>query len=211
MRFCPTCSNSENDARFYGNYCEACMGKRIFTKLDDSVKASICGKCGRIKGSGFFHKADEKGLETVLSERFRGYRVKVLGYSGLEVSAEFSAETGSGEIAVNKEVRLELSKVTCEKCYRKSCGYYEAVMQLRGSAERIRRYEDKICRKAQRDEEFVTKVEENDGGIDIYLSSKKVASAILSEMGIKPIRSYTLSGLKNGRKIYKNTYAIHLW
>ncbi len=211
MRFCPTCSNSENDAKFYGNYCEACMGKKVLAELDESVKASICGKCGRIKGSGFFHKADERGFETVLGERYRGYRVKVLGYSGLSVSAGFGVDTGNGEITVNKEVRLELSKVTCERCYRKSCGYYEAVMQLRGSAERIRKYGDKICRKAQRDEEFVTKVEENDGGIDIYLSSKKVASAILSEMGIKPIRSYTLSGLKNGRKIYKNTYAIHLW
>lgn len=55
---------------------------------------------------------------------------------------------------------------------------------------------------------FVSKMEENEHGIDMYVSNKRLAAAFISKMKLHPNTSFTLVGLKNGKRVYKNTYAI---
>ena len=68
----------------------------------------------------------------------------------------------------------------------------------------------KVNKYFERHQEFVTKIEQIDNGYDMYLSSKKLVTAFLSLMNIKATVSYTLHGLRKGKKIYRNTYSIRL-
>ena len=58
--------------------------------------------------------------------------------------------------------------------------------------------------------EFVGEVDYNSDGADVYLSNKRLAQAYISKNKMHSTNSYTLSGVKNGKRIYKNTYALRL-
>ena len=103
---------------------------------------------------------------------------------------------------------LTYKKYLCEKCYRKACNYHEAVVQLRGNMQRAEKMLAKITKYFEARDEFITKVEEADNGMDVFLSNKKLATAFMSRNDLKPVVSFTLVGVKKGRKVYKNTYAL---
>jgi NMD protein affecting ribosome stability and mRNA decay len=47
-----------------------------------------------------------------------------------------------------------------------------------------------------------------DNGLDVYLSSKSLATLFIMKQRLKPETSYTLAGVKQGKRVYKNTYAL---
>ena len=56
----------------------------------------------------------------------------------------------------------------------------------------------------------MSKYKELDEGIDIYVGSKKEASAALSILKRRPTISDTLYGVKDGRRVYRRTYCVRV-
>ena len=76
---------------------------------------------------------------------------------------------------------------------------------------KVHRLRDRIVNYMNQSHGFITKIHDVDNGVDIYISDKKIASGMLLHMRIKPLISYTLYGLgKNGKRVYRNTYSIHI-
>ena len=57
---------------------------------------------------------------------------------------------------------------------------------------------------------FISKTEKEGTGIDMYISNKKLVSAFFMLYRLKPKRSYTLYGMKHGKELYRNIYALRL-
>jgi NMD protein affecting ribosome stability and mRNA decay len=96
----------------------------------------------------------------------------------------------------------------CQECYRKSSGYYEALIQLRGDKEKVNLMFQKLSKFITNKGAFISKVEELERGFDIYVSDKLITKSFFPTYKLKPKSSYTLYGIKNGRKIYRNTYLL---
>ena len=67
---------------------------------------------------------------------------------------------------------------------------------------------EKVIRYFERNGEFVARIVDDNGGRDVFLSSKKLADAMVARFRLRPVMSYTLAGLQKGKKVYRNTYAI---
>ena len=209
-KYCPTCGNSSDSIAFFGNFCEDCTKKKLASELPAGVELRRCKRCGKIKAGGSFVQPDARSLGAAISHQLGGYGVKFIGIdeSGSRARISVSEETGNGTVAVEHEVSVEYKGVLCEVCYKKACNYHEAIVQLRGDSSKAQRMLEKLAKYVEHRNGFVTKVEDADNGVDVYLSSKKLATAFMSAMKLKPVVSFTLSGVKNGRKVYKNTYAL---
>ena len=208
-KYCPTCGNYSDKIRFFGNFCEDCTKAKFLGSVPKEVEIQRCKSCGRIKAAGAFAEPGSQSLRSAISQQLGRYSVKLLGNpEGSTAKLRISEETPEGVVSAEHDVSISYKKVLCDRCYKKACNYHEAVVQLRGSRQRSERMLEKIARYFDERDGFVTKVEEADNGIDVYLSSKKLASAFMSRMGLKPVVSYTLVGVKKGRKVYKNTYAL---
>ena len=84
------------------------------------------------------------------------------------------------------------------------------MFQLRGNRERIERLSMKLVEFFARHGGFISKIEEKENGFDVYVSSKILATKFIEIGKLKPTISYTLFTVRNNKKIYRNTYALHM-
>lgn len=170
-----------------------------------------CRVCGKIRTREGFAPEDRLSLGSVVQQRLNKFKVKMISHEDGKALLDVVSARREGNVYTEKEVEIKYRKVTCDSCYKRIGGYYEATVQLRGDPERISRMIERITRYAEERGEFVAKVERADNGYDMYVSSKALVSAFVSEREITAKVSYTLSGLnQSGKKVYKNTYAIRL-
>ena len=208
-KHCPICNRSSNDTKFFGEFCEFCTKERLGARIPKSAKIMQCKRCGRIKVSGNFVEKNDSNVEAALKKEFKGFLLKLLSYTdtGAIVELELPEQEISG---LRQEIELKFAKAMCDRCNMQSGGYYEAVFQLRGSQEKIERTVERINKFFQKNDGFISKVLESDGGYDVYVSSKKLATEFVQERRLKPIMSYQLYGQRGGKRVYRNIYALHL-
>lgn len=115
------------------------------------------------------------------------------------------------------EVSVNIDMTTCKICSRKTSGYYEAILQVRGrdslSEKRIaglyKVMENRVMEEHKRDRNaFVSKIERKHGGLDFYVSStdlaRHMAELLKSKYGAKINESAKLIGkTKDGRDKYR--------
>lgn len=208
---CPLCNRSSSDITFYGEFCAYCVEGKLREKLPDEVGLTMCHRCGMIKSKGAFVDQSPAAMVDALEQVIKGYRIRIISAGRESVELKITEDLPEYSVTVNKKVKINWKKQLCERCNRLSGGYYEAVIQLRGSdLAKMERFIDKLTRYFEMRNEFVTKVNKADNGLDVYLSNKKLASAYLSSRGIKAVTSYTLYGLKQGKKVYRHTYAVRI-
>lgn len=209
-KFCPTCGNSSDVIEFLGNFCINCAREKFKSTLPKSVEISLCKKCGKIKAgkSIVYEPINGRSIEMAIRQHFHRYKCHLISYTDKTALVDISDETENGIISAEHELELEFKKTNCDICYKKSCNYHEAVIQLRGNQHKIEKFIERITRYFEINNGFVTKIEEDPNGINLYLSSKSLAGAFISRLKLHPNTSYTLSGVKNGKRVYKNTYAI---
>ena len=207
-KHCPLCNRSSDDIEFVGEFCKACISKRFAKKIPEKIDVQLCKSCKRIRVKGRFVSPDGEKLEELVNSKLRPSVAHLLSRTDDSVSVEvYDSETG---VAVEKMLALEYKKMLCERCFKKAGGYYEAVFQLRGNETREESVLKRLTKHMTRKGEYIARVEKVRNGMDVYVSSKALASAFVAEKKLDATVTYTLSGVRRGRKVYRNTYAIHL-
>lgn len=207
-KFCPTCGNSSDKTRFYGNFCEDCTKRKFSEHIKDKVEIIRCKRCGRIRARGVFVPPNGMNLADAIKQHYKGRDVKLIDYSEDSAQIDLSEATENGTVTVQHNIGLDYRKQLCDVCYKKACNYHEAVIQLRGSPDRIESFMEKLTKFFEVHDQFISKIETAEHGLNVYLSSKSLAGAFITRMKLHPETSYTLAGVKNGKRVYKNTYAI---
>lgn len=134
----------------------------------------------------------------------------------IAVIARAILKIGKKQVIEEKPVLILIKKQVCPNCSAVPQTYYEAVLQLRGSEEKVRKMQSRIEKKigemrplhkgAFISEQGIKKVL---GGIDIRIGSKEIAWKLA--MDIKSLykteikKSYTLVGARQGSRIYRTT------
>lgn len=211
VKHCPICNASSADVRFYGEFCEKCSSEKLNEKLPTEIEVYRCRLCGKLRTKEGELEEDKRSLLLVIQQQLIKFKVHLISYSEGKALIDVVDLRGPQALATEKEVTLKYKKMTCESCYKRQGGYYEAVLQLRGDDERILRFMERFIRYVESHGQFIAEMKKVDKGYDVYMSSKALASAYISERKLHANTSYTLSGLdKSGKKVYKNTYAIRL-
>ncbi|MEM0201261.1 MAG: NMD3-related protein [Candidatus Micrarchaeaceae archaeon] len=209
---CPTCGRTSDNIQFYGQFCKKCKEKTISELLPTFADIILCKNCGKIRFQGRFVKDTGQNMQELLQSIFKNYKIVLIDYNVDDSTAgiSFGKEEGSEIISVDKKIELRFKKTLCENCNRRAGSYYEAVMQLRGNNERMERFIERVNKYFERRGEFIAKVKKVDNGYDVYLSNKKLASAYISSHNLESVNSYTLYGVKHGKKVFRHTHSIRL-
>ncbi|MCL5100716.1 MAG: 60S ribosomal export protein NMD3 [Candidatus Marsarchaeota archaeon] len=206
-KHCPICNRTSDKTLFYGEFCRYCAESKLDSKLPTSIDVKKCKRCGKIWVGEAFVEPNGLQVEKFLKQKLRGYKVHLMDLNESRVVADISEIDGP---SVTKPMALNYISTLCTTCSRKASSYYEAVFQLRGNNSKMLKFIKDVEKYFIKRDGFITKIEEDPNGYNIYLSSKKLASGFVSIHNLKPNMSYTLYGLKNGKKVYRNTYAIRL-
>ncbi|MDE1868884.1 MAG: hypothetical protein KGH60_02880 [Candidatus Micrarchaeota archaeon] len=210
--YCPTCNRSSDEVRFIGNFCQICIAEKLSRKIPEKVIIKQCRFCERIKTrEGFaIMSANNIGKVIVSEFKLKDCKAKVKERTKDGATVEFRCFVDESVVAFDKEISIKVEHETCQDCYRRSSGYFEALVQLRGTRSKVDKLVERIKKYAERGGAFVSKTEELEGGIDVYVSDKLLMNEFFKYYRLKPKRSYTLYGMKKGREVYRNVYALHL-
>ncbi len=209
---CPSCGRTSTEIQFYGQFCKKCTEKELLETTPALAEVILCKNCGKIRLQGRFVKDTGQNIQDVLQAQFKNYEVKLIDYDPEKSTADiyFSKQVNGRNVSVEVKLQLMYKKTLCENCNRRAGSYYEAVMQLRGNHERMERFIERVGRYFEKRGEFIAKVKEADKGFDVYLSNKKLAASFISSHHLESTNSYTLYGMKNGKKVFRHTHSIRL-
>lgn len=188
--------------------------EKLAKGIPNSMEISYCKRCGRIKTPGGYSHMHNDSLAMAMLHELKGMKgeLKVLRYNDQTMTAdvEFKMPVDGSTLFFEKQIALKLTHKICIDDYRKSAGYYEATVQLRGNRARIDKMMEKLRVFIEDRGAFITKVEDKENGLDVYTSDKLMTNNFFMLYKLKPKRSYTLYSIRNGKKVYRNTYLLRL-
>ena len=208
---CPTCNRSSSECRFIGEFCEFCATDIAKRHAPEIVVVEQCRLCERIRIKGVYRSMDNDSIKYVIESEMKmpGWKVEVESIADREAIAEFYYSLYR-DIAFEKSVHMKIVHRTCTDCFRRSSGYYEAIVQLRGEPAKVEKASERIDKFLQSRGAFIAKIEKTEGGCDIYLSSKDAISEFFMQRKLTPKKSFHLYGMKKNKRLYRNTYYLRL-
>jgi NMD protein affecting ribosome stability and mRNA decay len=206
MKHCPICDASSADVTFYGEFCEDCLAKKLLAKLPREVTIERCKDCDAIKFGNDFSPLGNESIERILKSKYKGYDVKLVSFHS-PIARLRVKDRGNG-LKVEKSVDILYKKTLCTNCSRRHGGYFETTVQFRGNPERINVLIVALQRFMEKDGGYFAKVVDVDNGVDVFVSSKALTLSFLSKKGLKHTDSYTLHTEKQGKRLYRSTFAV---
>ncbi|MFO7966184.1 MAG: NMD3-related protein [Archaeoglobaceae archaeon] len=219
---CALCGRESEDT-----LCPECYVERNEIIHIDKVSLLQCPKCGYFKISGKWRRMDfmdaleeELKIHTSFHPDLKVDEVAVINKGQmLQIKGSFRGLP----VERYKEINLDFNKEMCQRCSRKSGGYFESIVQVRTEGRKLLPVEAQevakvVEKEIEADEEnpksFLSKVVERKEGIDYYLGSReigrKIAKEIAYELGGKIKESKKTSGRFDGKELYRFTFLVRL-
>ncbi len=155
-----------------------------------------------------------------MSKLVKNCSIKILEFDQNKgtLLAKFTFYKDNEKLSFNKEISFKIKNLMCNQCYRKHSGYYEAVVQLRLDPENIKENKTqklenllkKLIDFINKNGDFIAKMEKEGSGYDVYTSNKMQTARFFEIRRLKPKVSFTLYGLKNGKRVYRNIYLLRI-
>ncbi|MDR2698931.1 MAG: hypothetical protein LBB30_04580 [Candidatus Methanoplasma sp.] len=235
MSFCVKCGNEAENT--LDGLCTECFldGRKLVT-LPHHVDLKVCANCGDF-GQGETWAAKDtltavedaavRSLATVKEARIVSAEAsseeqEPFTYS-VRVDAALDINGYPAEGAASTLVRIK--NTVCRRCSRQLGNYYESILQIRANPKAV---SSKVIREALNRVEnlvdshsvtnrqiFITKAEEVQGGIDIYLSSISIGKAAAKDLSdayfAETKEAFKLVGQKDdGQNMFRITYLVRL-
>lgn len=233
--FCPRCGSPDGD----GDLCSKCFAEtRTAVEASRETELRVCSQCGSyVTDAGWTSSDEAVPLEDLALEAAkRGVKahreaeevgvdvvVERVDQDVYMVEGSYTASMRGHRVAGNFTVEVSVKRETCPTCSKLSGGYYESIVQVRARNREPRSRELEFARDtayaiAGRDygdrDTFVSRVEEVEGGMDIYMSTNKagldLARRVAERYGGSVRDSASLVGMEDGREVHRVTYAVRL-
>jgi nonsense-mediated mRNA decay protein 3 len=219
-KFCPSCGKKTD--RLVGSLCEECFRKTIKSSEEFPEKISIktCTGCGKIfiRDSGFL--TEEKAIEDFLKRSLKKKEMKSASYRlvGKKLVVNLVSSVSDVENAEEIEINVSFKNILCKYCSLRSSSYFNAIVQVRAggkNAEIVKSIEDFFGRARKTNNyAFISYMQNLPEGVDIYVGSKSVAEQAIRQVkekyNITTKVSRKIWGLKEGKKVYRDTILVRL-
>lgn len=221
-KFCPRCGREVEE--LYGEKKKLCSDcypdKHDLLEVPRKVEITVCPTCGRMKKRGEW--LEQYTIQEQLGERFAEFAEE-----GVEMQLQYWEEdddtfvrvhASRGEIRDSYDARVVFHSRECQTCSKFSGGFYKVKMQLRGDTD-LEPVSNVVVDKAaeitnEDRSKFLSNIEKNDHGFDVFLSSEDMAKQILSVLKTRydpeVKRSYELVGEQDGQEVYRNVISVRV-
>ncbi len=201
---CPKCGRTSDEVEFIDAFCIYDYPLNI--KTPDRVELEQCTRCGRIRIRGEWTPYSEKKVADLVLSRCKG-DFEEASYDMAYQTASFLVRKGSAR--VERKIPLDIRRTICPQCSRISGGYFEAIIQLRGDRAKAEKLAGTLLKRLEK-KTFVTRTEEKDEGLDLYIGNSKAVVALMGELGLKVLITKKLVGREEGKRLYRTTFLVRV-
>jgi len=208
MLICPKCGKTSDKAKFIESFCVDCYPVNVRVPEKKFI-IKHCKHCDKMFLRGEWLRFNPKKIEDHIASKCKGDFERA-EYNLEDGIITFTIKKGDSEITVEKPYEIDFEIVTCKICSRKSGGYFEAIVQLRGKENRVEKYR-KLFEHRLSKRTFIGKETPHKQGIDLYIGSTKAVLELVQELGFDAKITRKLVGVTEaGKKAYRTTFAIRL-
>jgi nonsense-mediated mRNA decay protein 3 len=228
------CVECGKEGKLYQGVCSDCfLRKNIFITIPKNLDVEVCVHCGSWrKKKNWVAVEDEDIIKEVILENLESDS-NVSDFD-LHINPSFEDEKNINVNVTTHAIvfglkaeeghstKVRIKKTVCIECSKQQGGYWEAKVQLRSGKRSLDEGEldlaleivdiEAATREKKHREAFISKVEKVHGGLDFYFGSnsmgKNIARRLASEFGGNIKESRKLVGRKDGKDIYRMTYAV---
>ncbi|MHB8372049.1 MAG: NMD3-related protein [Thermoplasmataceae archaeon] len=229
------CINCGKNNSIERGLCEECITAGIKVNTPGVYEITICPKCeSTMVGKKWVQKEgkplfEKKFLESISindpksSINKSDSSIRINSYKGTASLFLVIQRENIKGIHLELEVPYKVRKISCPSCNKATGSYYEGKIQLRGFQgetnaimEHVLNYIlkriDEFSKK--NNDSFVSQVEKQVEGYDIYLGRKNDSDRVCRELSKEYFSSLnvskSLAGMKEGHEIYRYTYALRI-
>ncbi len=210
MKFCFLCGKETND--LVKGYCEDCYNKEFkLVEVPEQLTFTICSRCGRIKHRNNWEDIDVgELLKDKIKVLGRNVSIRIKKNDVLHLAVKGYFNNSKKMKKEEYDIVLKPRKKVCLDCTKRSGGYVEAIIQLRGNTtEAMDFIDDRIIKENQ-----TFKVETVKNGLDIYLANKNFAERVTNEVrrkfNARIKKNYKLVTRKKGKDIYRSVMLVRI-
>ncbi len=203
---CPKCGASSKEVGFCGPFCLKCRPVEI--KCPKRLEYMRCSRCERVRLKGNWVACTDEKLAQEALKKCKGEFLRGT-YSFMNQEATFFVGDEKHMFPLKRKFTVNVVKNICPDCVRKSGGYFEAIIQIRGKGAKIGRY-DRLFKKMLAKKTFVTKEEMHKEGLDLYIGNSRAVVEMLAELGLRAKVSRKLAGEKAGKRLYRTTFLVRV-
>ena len=208
---------------FYGNLCKDCFLLKVSfaKKLPDKIIVRRCKSCEKIFVGKKTANTVENAIDIILADLLKQPEVHSATYrvANSKVHINLTLKVNDLKKTEEKISNLIVKNIFCQYCHMKSTGYYQSILQVRAPSNLINAIMDEIGNQIEFLNQydnlaFISKIDRNPKGIDIYIGSKRAAVQISKYLknkfkaSIKVSRK--LSGYISGKKVYRDTLLVSI-
>ncbi len=236
LKFCPRCG--KNTDELFDSLCRECFAHTIQLLQPESMRVTVrmCRNCGAYFIGRERTSIEDVVVQLVTREIKRRYspdldwcRVEVRDVDigadkngrrarRAKVGVNASAEIRGVRVEQRGDIEVAIKTGCCERCSRIAGGYYAAIVQVRAHNRLPTDHElvtaSRIAYASLKGEDFVSRERLLREGLDIYVSSmecgRRISRAIVKQFGGNFSESRRLYGRKDGRNIYRVSFAVRL-
>lgn len=236
MTVCPECGK-ETD-KTVKNVCSECFGKKLkLFDLPEVLHARICQRCGAHYYKSKWEDIgtpDEVAVLTAeehlaIPDQIENVTVGMHPHARspyiFDVLVDVEGDVDGVTYYQNGKTEVRIKREACEMCSRRAGGYFEGIIQIRANnriptkeevMECLKLVEESMMAQLKKGDKlaFVTDTITFKDGADVYIGSTKagkhVCKHIIEVLGGTVTESFTLAGMKDGRDIYRTTFAMKL-
>lgn len=223
-QFCPKCGTSIEQPLGPKGLCKDCYRERHdLVDLPDEIRFDQCSQCKDYKIENTWHEFT--GTQDMIFDLLKPYEDE-----DVEMSASFRSRgetyivnvmmidmVDGTQVEQTQEIELIPEKTQCKTCARFQGGYYEAIVQIRGSIseDMFGELMDAAADLTNKDRNhFISNVEERDGGYDVYVSSQAMANRIIDQLqehaSTDVTRTRERVGEKDGEPVFRNVISARV-
>jgi len=229
--FCVECGA---DGPTYEGLCARCFGKKHrVVEPPAFLDAVRCQSCGALRFKGGWSKTD---LDLAIPQLLRETVPRRPPYERVNFTHGAREEDPNNflltvkavgrhadlEIVQDFHARLRIRPGICETCQKQRGRYYEGILQVRGDGrgltpKELREVRTFVAARVDRADDptsFVSRIEEEHGGLDFYVSTnalgKNLAREISETFGGSVSSSPKLFGQRGGKELYRVTSLVRL-
>lgn len=111
------------------------------------------------------------------------------------------------EMKISREIPIKEKMTLCDVCAAVARGYYEAIIQLRGTKERASKIAEKVVQALEK-KTFISAMKEFPYGVDMYVGSTNAVWTVLGTLKLRPKITKKLHSTKAGKKLFRTTFLV---
>ncbi|MBI3587975.1 hypothetical protein HY995_01020 [Candidatus Micrarchaeota archaeon] len=218
-KLCPSCGRLESGSvQFAGSFCINCFSsRREFFSLPKEIVLRRCARCGNAFLDKKWGAFSERKLAELV-ERKAKFNFPHSSFAcaftparnALLARIRMGFEIEGAQVSKDATLHIPLDRNLCDNCRKRSGGYFEAVIQLRGKdRERLRKMAKKLVEKLEKDS-FVSAMDEKKEGIDLTVGDRRLAIKAIADLEKPFTQSNKLAGVRDGKRIYRTNICVRL-